>query len=420
MAVPVRRQAGLWMTGLLLAIQPNIIVLSRAGGVTLYLPELAIWAVFIPLALALLLTSREDPLSAGLAQIPEIYVYLFIAAMAALLTLGLDGSSATPGKVKNLMPAVLLASLVVLVARDLADLRWLVIWMTVGAAANAVLGISQFTTGGPMVVPPHENNIWKEALDGGLLPQTANGFFDTPNALGIALAPALVLAARLCVGAEGWNKLFMLFAAVVAAGLVISAHRGALVWALMGCLVAFWPARRKAGLAILAFIAPATVLTALGVLGTMSGSTGTLATRVRLWEGAAWFLSQDPMVLFFGNGDAADRFSRVAAQYADWALPMTHNTFLDQILFFGIFALFAYLAAWALALRRVCAVRCKRTGGDGAVPLADGLIGALVALAGLLVLEPRADGVYSIGQVLVLFAISARLYWLDQRALTRP
>lgn len=406
---------GFHLLGVIVALQASIIVAAYAGGLTLYLNEIAIWAALLPAACALLLGGRVDPLSAGLQALPEVLVYFAIAALAALVSLGIDGHSTSPGKIKNLMAPILMATLILCAVRDAEDVRWLLWWVCVGAAVNGLLGVLQFTTGGPIIVEPHENNVWKESLGGGYLEQTAHGLFKTPNELGVALAPALVLAARLAMASVRGRGMFLLFAVVIGLGLVASAHRGAMIWALAGLAVAFWPLRRKFLLSLVLFATGTLALALIGMLSTRG--FGTLTTRVELWEAAIAFFRVSPDVLLWGDGDEA--FAPFAARYADWFLPMSHNTFLDQILFYGVFALAAYVMLWGLAMWRASVI--GQLSGDRSVRLyADAMLGSLTCLAGILVLEPRGEGVSPIGQVFVIFALVAALFHLERQAIAAP
>ena len=403
-------------TVLLVTLQPTTIIIGYPVGLTLYLPEVAIWLVFIPFAAATCLMGRRDPVSAGLAVTPEVFAYCAVAALAALISLGLDGASDTPGKVKNLLAPLFLLCLILYAIDTTTDIHRIVWAVLAGSIANASIGLSQYLLAGPIIVEPHENNVWKEALAGGYLARTAHGLFDTPNALGVALAPSFVLAARLAFSGlnTGWTAgraLLLSSTLLIGAGLVASAHRGALIWALIGCVVAFAPMRCKMTFSIAVGLACTLALSLMGLVAMRDpGGFGTLALRVALWEGALAFFLERPDVALMGDGDTD--FAMTAARVADWALPMTHNAWLDQILFFGLFGFLAYLAAWIIALWRVTSVR--RIAQPSTLPLADSLAGALVALAGILVLEPRADGVYSVGQVFILFALIGRLATLQR------
>lgn len=394
---------------LVLLISNNVIVASP-GGATLYLGEALTWMIFLPGFLLPFLLLRNDPLSEGLRHAPEFAAYIGVVTLVALLAMGLEGTNATAGKVKNILPAFLLACLIVFTVRTDRRLQ-LLVWCMVGAAAvNAVAGLSQLVTGGPYVVAPSENNIWKEGLSGGLLERTANGLFETPNSLGVALIPGLVLGSRLVLSKGGLSVLLPrlvggLVCLLVAAGLVASANRGALIWAAVGILVAFAPGRRKGWLCVSAFVTTNLVLVLAGLrsIETHSTSLDTLVVRLRLWYATAMTFLQHPSILLFGDGEEAVRYN--AATLAGWPLPSAHNTWLDQIVFFGLAGLVGYLVVWAAAIAQALRARELAMTGRHAAMI-DGLIGSLVAMAGIFVLEPRADGFFAVAQFATLCALA--------------
>lgn len=397
-------------TCVLVLLMSNNVIVASPGGATLYLGELLTWMIFIPgFALPILLL-RNDPLSDGLRCAPEFALYLGVIILVALIAMGLEGTNATAGKVKNILPAFLLICLIVFTNRTDRRLQTL-IWCVIGAAVvNAMVGLAQTVFGGPYIVAESDNNVWKEGLSGDLLERTANGLFETPNSLGVALISGLVLGSRLVLSRGGLPGLVPRLAGgfsclAIAAGLVATANRGALIWAVLGILLALSPGRRKGWLCLFAFISTnlIMVLAALYSIETHGTALDTLVVRLRLWHASAVTFLQHPAILLIGNGEEALRYN--AATLAGWALPSAHNTWIDQIVFFGLAGLAGYLAILSAAFARVLRAR-ELALTSRHVAIADGLIGSLVAMAGVFVLEPRADGFFAVAQLAALCALA--------------
>ncbi|WP_420394520.1 hypothetical protein [Acuticoccus sp.] len=387
----------------------NDVKLGEFGGLTLYLGELVIWALLAPQLALSLLVPRTDAVTLAVRWFPEVFVYTTACAFAAAIALGYAGSPDTAGKVKNLLPSVVLATFLLFAIRSRTSLVLVLMVIVAAGVLNAVLGLVQFRTGALYLVPPLEENVWKEGLSGDLLERTANGLFATPNGLGVGLLPAVVIAARLIVDRDalpGRLRLAVLGPAifVLTAALYASANKGALIWSLVGLAVAFAPIRRKGTLTLASLAVVSGALMLVGgsdsrVLADLS--TGTIRVRVLLLEAFGANVAANPSILVYGNGEAT--MEPFAARIANWRFSTTHNTWVDQLLMFGVPGFAAYVWMWgaqlALAVRGRATARAFRG-------VADALLGCVAGLAGAIFFEPRADGVFSTGQVLVLFALA--------------
>jgi hypothetical protein len=398
---------------------PNAIIAFGGGGATVYLSEIVAWLAFLPLTLLLILMGRLDPISVGLRTMPEIFLYLAVISAAALLTLGYNGSGETIGKVKNIMPGILLALLVVHSADSARKLYLICLCVVVGGFVNASLGIVQFAFGTLYFVEPLPNNEYKLGFTGDPVGNTANGLFPAPNALGVALVPAFVLGTCLLVtgrqvAAPATRWLLLPVMLVIACGIYVSFTRGAVLWSLVGIVAALAPVRRKIAFSLLLAAGVLTILILLGLERSAEGAvTGdTFVDRMLLWRAAWETMLTHPSVIVYGDG--VQEVAYQAATLAGWPIESSHNTWIDQLLFFGAAGLLTYALVWSAALMLVS----KYPPGAEPRPIRDGVIGALIAMLGLSVLEPLGSEVYAVGLTFVLIGMAQAICRcrLDRRA----
>lgn len=380
------------------------------GGVTIYLGEAAILvAAVIFLATSLLRGRLVIPRSGYLVALSAYLAWGVVAGMLALATAGtLD----LLGKTRTILVALLLASLVLSLIDNPARLNRLIVMVIAGLAVNAALGLVQYTTGLGYVAGQHDNNEWKVDLSGALVAHTANGLFITPNNLGVALIPGLVLAAALTLNLTRQRHLVRALPAAMtmsamamsamALALLVTFNRGAYVWAAIGLLLLLLPRPCKLGQAALLVAASIIALTSLGARDLLLFQD-TLVVRLRLWLAALRVFEHGDLVLFIGNGMA--QMPYWGALVARWDLPTSHNTWLDQVLLFGLPGLAFYAALWLVPL--LAAGRALRHAPPGARVIGSAIIAAIAATAGACFFEPRAEGFYQVGQVALLLAMAA-------------
>lgn len=390
-----------------LALSPSDIVVFQ-GGVTVYLTEVLLWAVCGACLSISVLSERRDAITQFVSHMPAAAAYAVWIAIAALLALGLEGAPEQLGKVKNVLPGFLLAAVVIHTVRNREVLRMIFLALMVGAALNGALVLFQVAVGGPYPVEPHENAVWKKGLDGNYVDTFAIGFFGTPNALGNAVMPPVVIGTAILVLGAGfsyWSRLSVLFCLGLSlTGLFFSAHKGAIAWAAIGVAISLWPFRHRGAFALLAVIGGVVAILGLSLSlkgGEMPGGDTVLA-RLRLMEAFLWQADERPAILLYGNG--ADGLTAKTGLLASWRFDGTHNTWLDQVMFFGVPGLVLYGLIWLAALGGLAGTERTATRSDASI-LAM-LLGSSAAFAGSIFFEPRADGAFAVAQIMLLLALS--------------
>ncbi len=403
------------------------LVAPDSGATSIMLLEAIVWPLFGVVLLNDVAHRRLDIVIAGWRLFPELFVYLACCGIAAILAAGIMGSSDTIGKIKNMLPGILLCMLMARTLYTTRQIVGVVVIFLLGTAVNAALGIVQFVTGSFYFVPQIANNMWKTDLQGNVLSNTTNGLTNTPNNLAALLVPGLVLAITLLISPELRRRpalalLLLPLIAVLSLGLYLTFSKGGLIWAVLGIAVALAPAPRwRLTLGILAVVVG--VIAILAIASLKSASDGavavdTVTARVLLWEATEGAIADSVYAWSFGSSTSMVQYAN--STHAQWGLPVSHNTWIDQIVFFGLPALALYVIFWLSALRRMSAAQAATQSLNGT--LLRGIVGGLIALAGILFFEPRADGVFQTGQIFVLMTLGlclTRQVWSDERCPAR-
>jgi hypothetical protein len=382
-----------------------------SGPASLMLFEVVTWALFGIILVNDLAHRRLDIASNGRDLLPELFLYCIWCMVAVVLALGIKGASDTVGKLKNLLPGILLF---MLMARMLHTRRQIVVVLVIfflGILTNAVFGIAQFLTGNFYLVPQVYNNVWKADIYGNFLSHTANGLTNTPNNLAALLVPGLVLGTTLLLSGEVRRRPFLAmsllgYLGIVTLGMYFTFSKGGMIWSILGIVVALVPLRPRwrlwfGLLVLLGGLAAILVFATGGSGGGGSVDVNTVSSRILLWDATGRAIVDSAYAWWFG--DSMEMVRHANATRAYWPLPTAHNTWLDQLVFFGLPALLLYLLLWWNAARRISAALPGAQGLDAL--LLRGLLGCLVAMAGILVFEPRADGVFQSAQIFFLMAL---------------
>jgi hypothetical protein len=387
------------------------LVAPGSGFASLMLFEVVTWTLFGIVLVNDLAHRRRDIASSGWNLLPQLFLYCIWCVVAVVLALGIKGASDTVGKLKNLLPGILLF---MLMARMLHTRRQIVVVLVIfflGILINAVFGIAQFLTGDFYLVPQVYNNVWKADIYGNFLSHTANGLTNTPNNLAALLVPGLVLGPVLLVSREIHRRPLLAlsllgFLGIVAVGMYFTFSKGGMIWSVLGIVVALVPLRPRWRLwfGLLVLLGGLTTILAFATGGSGGGDSvdvNTVSLRILLWDATGQAIANSTYAWWFG--DSMEMVRHANATRAYWPLPTAHNTWLDQLVFFGSPALLLYLLLWWSAARRICAALGTAQGLDAL--LLRGLLGCLVAMAGILVFEPRADGVFQSAQIFFLMAL---------------
>ena len=275
--------------------------------------------------------------------------------------------------------------------------------MIAGLLLNALFGIFQVNNIIPYIIDPNPSVYWKQDIYGNRLDQVANGLFITPNNLGSALIPPIVLLFSIFVYERNNIRTKVVLAPifiVIAAGLFATYQKGGYIWAGVGMILVLIPERIRLPASFLIFAATTLAIIAYG-RSLAVDPKDTLYMRTLLWEAAMQNISQNPSILLLGNG--MENMPYWGGVIARWVLKSSHNSWIDQILFYGVPGLLLYSALWVNALVKSSIPVARELPISRAIRI--GLFAALFALAGNAFFEPRSDGVFQIAQVFLIIAM---------------
>ena len=388
-----------------------VVVGNSGAGATIFLTEALIWPFTFCVVAWEAVTFRANTLQEGFAAVPMLFFYVVVCLLSTLMALGLDGSSDTIGKFKNLLPGFLLFLVTLRFVRSQKQINTILTVAFVGLIANAILAILQYKTGDYYFITPLKENEYKADPFGQVLKNTGNGLFTTANALGTMLIPAFIFSVSFvfrALFARSSQKaiMWLLSANCIGFGLAFSYNKGAVIWSLIGLAVSISSFRRKfwmivgsvtIGIAAFAFFG------SFGLADPGSIALDTLLVRIRIWRATFQVLEDWPSVIWYGDG--LRYMSYMNATIADWSFPSSHNTWLDQILMFGMPGVSLYLLLWISIINKI--TYCIVVSDGVTLTVCNCLAGCLTAIAGESFFEPRADNVTPVVQVFLLFALVA-------------
>jgi O-antigen ligase len=326
---------------------------------------------------------------------PVLWYFLWtgLASVASLVR-----SSDSLRFYKDLFPGLVVYVLIsVCIVSDDA-MKGSIIAFLVGCFLILMVGLSQSLTGLPRVVALGGAAVYKTDFWGARAGiNLATGFFLHPNAYAIFLLPVALLFVGLLLhkGAGGPIRkvVLALLLALTAYNLAASFAKGVIVWVVVGTGLLLFVQRVRRPRAIstvVIMIALVAIISMYGVgaLGAIDQPYGTMVTRLQLWKAGIDLIVNDPFVLFLGNG-----FSGMMASselYAGSVYPNAHNTYINQVIYFGLPALLLYLALSVQALRRLSRIM-RNSGYEGVA--ARVLFSTIAALLGIYFFEPANEGV---------------------------
>lgn len=407
---------------LVLVSTVDLVVVSQdQAPVTVWLLEILVWLAFVAILVNELTLGHIEIVRVGWKELPELYGYVAWATFSVIIALGVNLSGDTVGKLKNILPAFLFFHIMLRAIRSREQAET-VLWFYIAALlVNAVFGILQYATEQFYPIPPLFENSWKADFSGQFLDNTANGLQTTPNNFASMIMPGIIF---LCVMARYLVRdltrllLISIPLALLVAGLYVSQSKGGLLWCAIGTAVALAPIRRgRLALGLLVALGVTALVTLYGVTRADDSSidVSTTVVRVMLWQTAFDIVTGNNFVSIFG--DAGGEMRYWTSLVGSWYFPNAHNTWINQIILFGIPGFLLYAAVWWKALRRIC------DPADDIDPrsalMLRGIFGSLIGLAGMCVFEPREDGVSHVVQLSFLFGLGiaiSRLIDLQRRA----
>lgn len=339
--------------------------------------------------------------------------YFAWAGFASLVTLtrSVDGLR----YYKDLIPSLIVYFLVSTYVDDLRSLRSVTVAFLCGVVLNLFLGLSQSLTGVPRIVEMNQNAMLKLNLSGQIVSgNLATGLFTHPNGYALFLVPAAILIPTLVFRGRflgtGKRLVLVLVWGLLAYNLWSTYGKVAYAFTLIGLGLVFVLGFSKrwhlaTGIAILVASVGGITAYSLWAYAQKSSLFGTMLTRYELWKGALLAIRHDPMVAMFGNG--FENMTALSAVYSNMEYPNAHNTYLNQVVFFGLPALGLYVSVWQMSLRRVSDMLKKA--GDWEKTAGIFLLSVMIVLSGIYFFEPASQGVVEQAQFFALLAVAAAL-----------
>jgi hypothetical protein len=342
----------------------------------------------------------------AMATIPWVIAY-FVWAYA-MIWMGMTRSAENLFAFRNLFPSLVICVLILVHVRDRRDVLHCLWAYLLSVIVNLALAVSQKLFGFPYPNALHSGALIKMDLEGQIVSNTPSGFFVHPNGLAVFLIPAVIVLIYgwqigLFKGVGGRLLQFILIASASTI-LYLSYAKGPLMWVMLGLAVCFAPgwARRRIGWLALAIL---TAIPLTMFIGTDPFHWGfktltSMVTRYQIWDSAIQAMIKDPFILAFGNGFQSIYWQTL--RLSDLPYLNAHNNFLNQVLFFGLPALFFYLFAFFAVLRKAgIAIRSK---DDDALTVC--ITATLIALLGEHFFEPVLDSVALQAQYYALLALA--------------
>jgi O-antigen ligase len=373
--------------------------------------SVAVLLLFAQLALAGdELASRITSVHRNNRLVAWYFIWAGLASVASLIR-----STDALRVYKDLLPS-LVAYIVISVCVDSRrTIKGALVAFMSGSVLILVVGVSQFLTGVPRVVElggtaASKVDFWGRSAG----ENVATGFFLHPNGYAISLLPLIVLIVGLLLQ-KGTTRpahkvvlvLVLLLAILNLAG---TYAKGVIVWVVVGIgllllVLRMRRSRTIAAVVILVTLIAVITMYGIGALGEIGPQYGTMVTRLQLWKAGIEEITGDPFVLFLGNGFSG--MITTSALYSNVIYPNAHNTYINQVIYFGLPALVLYVGLSARALRQ--AARLMQTSDRNQRIAAGVLFSTIAALLGIFFFEPANEGVVLQAEFFALLAFANSL-----------
>lgn len=322
-----------------------------------------------------------------------VFLYFAWALTASVAGLLVRQSTDALSAFKNLFPSFLIYLFVIFCINDMRRVKAALSAYLAGICANLAVGILQIFFGWPRFMKLTEAVSEKKDFEGSAIQIAATGIFNHPNGLAVMLIPAAILL--IAILRYGYYKralsnltllallglLFFVFLATYS--------KGAWFWVFVGLMVLFIPDFLQSwrfGLGLVILLGGITCVTIYSLFELSAGweQGGTVLTRVLLWIAALDVIRGDYFVLVLGNG--FDAMKMASSEIANWEYTNSHNSLLNQVLFYGAPALIMYIWLTFSALRRTATA--MRDAHRESKIVARFLFAALIAVFGEYFFEP--------------------------------
>jgi len=341
---------------------------------------------------------------------PLVLYYIMWVGFAASIGLMYEDDTVA-AYLKDIMPSVVLFYMVATFIRSKKEVRTFFKVYLAGTGIHLLLGFTQIVFGGPRILALNEGAQWKTDIYGEVVnvAYIPTGLFTHPNGYALFLIPIFLLLMVQIIFSKKYS-LKILSVGVLSLLMFVAWKaqvKGMYIWTFFGVLLLLLPSRferfrAETGFIVLLF---GIVLISVASLGYFDETEviGTMQTRYDLWMASLAVLSSAPSVILLGGG--VDNMSFMSGIYSNLVdYPSSHNTFMDQVIVFGLPALLLYLAIAFKALRVSAFMVVSVSKAERATPLF--LHSALVSLLGAFFFEPALGGTMLQGQFFLLCAMA--------------
>jgi hypothetical protein len=416
---PVRASFGSLIAGnfdlivIFVLMVSDIRIFKGSAVASFTLLELFCWGYCAPYVVScLVLRSKSLPAQSN-HFVFVVFLYGAWLIVLSFLALLLRSDSDVIQNTKNILPGVILVPYLLIRIRDVGQVVLLSNLYIFYAILASLLGLLQLKFGGPYVRELVEGIEYKQDLMGDVVTDPIVGFSAHPNEFAMAVLPAVSLAAiKAWDGFRRHGRIdvaAILVACLVTTVMVLSQAKGAVVFTAVGIAFVASPlGRNRSFLLKLAWMSVFIVgVVAFGKAESESGSApgaSTVETRLMLWQTALRGTADDWYIAAFGDGHGY--LSKWSDALAGWEFPNSHNTWLDQVVQFGIPALLIYTAIWWVFFRTVEAPVPSRPALNAT--LIDGCRATIMAMMGYYFFEPVSNDVSTFAQLLLLMVLAMR------------
>jgi hypothetical protein len=386
---------------------------SEMASYTLF--ELMIWGYCAPVVVACMI-KRRLPIPCRDFVIPVGYYMVWLVVVSIFWLLS-NGDSGVLQDTKNVLPALVLVLFLFVRIHDVRTIIMLCNLYVIYALLACLLGLSQYTFGGPYFRDLIIGTEYKVGIKGEEIVSPVVGFSGHPNEFAIAILPAVIFAVF-----KLWDELrtgirpiTIVITGLLIAGMAMSQAKGAMLFTCAAVIFIASPLGRTRHFFLkLAWLSVFIVaIVSYGLHQNAEGSE-TIEVRYLLWQTSIDAMASDIYIFLFGDG--MNFVADWSKQIAGWTFPDAHNAWIDQVLFFGAPAVVLYLMIWR-AFYSIVETSSQRL-RDGV--LLDSFRAIMLALMGDYFFEPVAHAVFPISQLFWLMGLAVRIVSLPPSNAPNP
>lgn len=351
-------------------------------------------------------------LNLGVKSLWYYFLWIGCVSFAGLLAAG----PYSLARFKDFSPSIVVLLAVIFWANDSKSIRAVLAGYALAVLFNVALAILQSHFNWPYINDVGFTALAKMDFDGGVVRTgLAVGMYGHPNGLAMLLVPSVILCSGILLSAtfsarSKWLAFLFILASIYA--LIHTYSKGSLSWAAWGCALLLFQRIvpiRNFWFYFLAMLLTVAGLVAFGLLKAhdISG-LGTMMGRWVHWTATIHVFLAHPQVLLFGNGSDYLLGTSLLYSHLSYAYPNSHNAYLNQVLLYGLPALFLWFGGvmsilWSSARK----MRGREDSFESA--MLPAVIVSSLALMGEYFFEPYVEGVTFQAQLFLLLGLAVKL-----------